>query len=184
MAWPCVESRPTALKDSIPAFGYWVLNVSVLWQSNCPSYSEFTSRWCFYLAFFYQLAVVLRVKCLEFAAFQPFFCVCLRNHVFYLPENACQWSRYYRHRRIVEIFESWTASTQLGLNWWLWMIASSSFQATIWCDIIVLYCLKDKNIYRNHKYHKVENENDPVSDTSISDLQKVFGHRCFLSTIQ
>ena len=33
----------------------------------------------------------------------------------------------------------------------------------MWCDIIVLYCLKDKKVYRNHKYHKVENGKDPVS---------------------
>jgi len=42
--------------------------------------------------------------------------------------------------------------------------------ATIWCDIVVLYCLKDKNIYRNHKYHKVLDGTEPTdSDSNEED---------------
>eukprot|EP00794_Sanderia_malayensis_P014286 gene14287-15773_t len=43
--------------------------------------------------------------------------------------------------------------------------------ATIWCDIIVLYFLKNKDVYRHHKYHQIEDGNEPTD----SDLEDVIG---------
>eukprot|EP00795_Rhopilema_esculentum_P015414 gene15414-6655_t len=45
-------------------------------------------------------------------------------------------------------------------------------RATIWCDIIVLYCLKDRQVYRSHKYHKVVDGDEPTDTDDDGDLNK------------
>ena len=31
-------------------------------------------------------------------------------------------------------------------------------KATVWCDFIVMYLLKKRNVYREHKYQRVDDE--------------------------
>lgn len=43
--------------------------------------------------------------------------------------------------------------------------------ATVWCDFIVMYLLKKRNVYRQHKYQRVDDENE-ASKYEDSDVEE------------
>jgi len=42
--------------------------------------------------------------------------------------------------------------------------------ATVWCDFIVMYLLKKRNVYREHKYQRVDDDSqDPKRNVQGDD---------------